>query len=130
MLFFLHHCELPSLDHRNAIPVILHLHHPQPPPVHQPDTAVDTNLPQGENIPQAQVDSHIPNEEESVLPRSRVDVRPQISITEEESEEDLLRPQLHRTSDNDVLARTAVQESQLTDEELRKIRLQRFEKSD
>ena len=132
MVFFLHHCEIPSLEHRNAVPVIIHLHHPQP-PVQQPDPAVDTNLPQ-RNIPQAQVDSHIPNEEESVLPRSRgFEDRPQISRTEEENEDALLRPQLNTVrhlSDSDVLARTPIQESQLADEDLRKIRLQRFEKSD
>ena len=118
MLFFLHHCELPSWNHhlRNHAP--LNLQPPAQPPAQPPP--LDIHLPQEPDV--AGVD--FPDEEEN-----------SDTASEDQNRSSLLRHQLHRTdaSSSSVSSRTveAPQEGdnsqQLTDEELRKVRLQRFE---
>lgn len=131
MLFFLHHCELPSLDfgeHRvNPAPVNIHLPQPQPPP------ADDPRVPEGENLP--------PPLEDPQNVQMSVDQASTSLGAEEQNESTLLRPQLHRIYDDasdSVNPGTSIDPSQesnyqsgqshpLTDEELRKVRLQHFE---
>lgn len=149
LLFFLHHCELPSLDHHNIIDgenaLDLPLQHPAPqlPFRLQPQGFPDA--PEEESAPHVQ-DPHVHHEDDEV-PVEQLDLErfPEGHLADMEEDErstsrleedTLMRPQLHRTSTEIVAAIVPSQESgqelgqqQLpNDEELRKIRLQHFDK--
>lgn len=132
MLFFLHHCELPSLDHVNRV-------HP-PLPVRPP--LVDA-MPEGGNGPHNQdimdTSDSVPHEEAAeVVEMNEVNEDSSdshVAVVEEDREGDLMRPQLHRIPDtNNDGVLSSIQDSgtsqsrKLSDEELRQIRLQHFEK--
>lgn len=131
MLFFLHHCELPSLDldvpRVNPAPVDIRLLLvPRLPP----------DIPQRENIPQQQVE-----DPQNETPVEQTTSETSALSVEEQNEDTLQRTELHRIKPchNTVLPEASVEPTQqggqsgqpqqlLTEEELRKVRLQHFER--
>lgn len=142
MLFFVHHCELPSLDHinrANPAPMNLHLQHPQPPAeedleVDAPQAIADSPIHHGEN----QVPIVHPRTSGSGDQLDAADEGQSSSRNQDQTEESLMRFHLHRTSvtsSGDVgVTFEPTQETdyqsgeQLSDEELRRVRLQHFDK--
>lgn len=150
MLFFLHHCELPSLDRlvnrMNREHVNPH-HNIQPQPQVLQHHIEDADIPQRENAAQVQMDSSVHREENDAEMNENPDNpghpveendRPSTSRIEEQGNSTLMRSQLHKvtgTESDDTFIKTASVPSQenqsrhqLSDENLRKIRLQHFER--
>lgn len=129
MLFFLHHCELPSLEPRvNRAPVDFRIQlAPRLPPA----------VPQREHVLQPPVE--VPQNE---APVEQTSSETSALNVEEQNEESLQRTELCRIRpghSNTVLTETSIEPTQqgdqsgqsqqlLTEEELRKARLQHFER--
>ena len=153
MLFFLHHCELPSLANvrvLNAAPVNLHLHLQ---PVAAPQHVEDHDALQEEDASgDDQEDSTSEREGNEQLvgdstPESNDSL---VNAVDQEisghgspgpNENHLMRSQLHRTSSDTIGASVSsvvasssqassyqTEQRKLSDEELRLVRLQRFDK--
>ena len=138
MLFFLHHCELPALDRANRVDFV-DIHHP-PPIIPPPPPLVPNREPLGRNeLHDEELARHEVHQEETEVvgvDQHVHDDQVEVDRVMDTSGEVLMRSQLHSTTHMDNDSPIAIQDSgsqlgeqpQLTDEELRKIRLQHFEK--
>ena len=128
MLFFIHHCELPALDRANRINFINPRFPVRPPPVPAP-VHEDNNQPHDEELVVFHEDIG------GAVQVDDVNEHPSqghLAVAEEDSGDEgndvgLMRPQLHRTSSQES-ASPSREQQQLSGAELRKMRLQHFER--
>lgn len=132
MLFFIHHCELPALDRANRMNFVNPPFPIRPPPVPDPVHEEDNNRPGDEELIARNEDI------EEVVQPDDVNLHPSqghLPLVEEDrgAEGDsigLMRPQLHRTnsSSSQESISASREQQELSGSELRKIRLQHFER--